>query len=245
VALVGVQLALGHVAVRLGERPRPAGEDLVRDGQCRGVIPGDDRREPVAPDVPGAYPLAELQLPVGAEVGAAGRGEVLEGAGDEGLGRPCGSRGRELHGRPSPVHHLADVPEAEVGDVETGGRADLEHGHRQLELLRRRHGVAQMRLVGVLDEVGVGRQGEVADAQLFERPQPDARVLDRGGPEAVGDEAPLEPFPARVGSGLEDDRVGQRRLAALEVDHLDLPGGRRLVHRVAELRERHRLLDVG
>ncbi len=180
-------------------------------------------------DVAGADALAELQLAVAADVGAAGVGEVLERARDERLGRPGGSPWGELDGRPALAHDLADVlAEAEPGHVEAGGGADLEHAHRQAEVLRRQHRVAQVLLVGVLDEVGVGGEREVADAELDEGLEPEAGVLGRGRPEAVADHAPLEAALAGVLRRREHHRVRQSRLAALEVDGADA-ARRRLV----------------
>jgi hypothetical protein len=106
--------------------------------------------------------------------------------------------------------------------------------------LGRDHGVAQVGLVfEVLREIRIRRQREVGHAQLGERGEPHEGVVERLGPEAVGDEADLEPRLAGVTRRGQHDRVGEHGLAALEVHHRTA-GHRRLVDDVVHLGQRHR-----
>ena len=152
-------------------------------------------------------------------------------------------RGRERDGRAPLVHDLADVAGAGAGHADVRRRPHLEHARRDAELPRRQDGVAQLLLVGVLDEVGVGRQREVGDAELGEGRQPDLGVGDGRRPEAVADDADVEAALAGALRRREHDGIRQRGLAALEVHVGDAQLGR-LVDDARQLRQRHRPVRV-
>jgi len=113
---------------------------------------------------------------------------------------------------------------------------DRDRSNRDAELFGRGRGVLgqAVLLLAVMEEITAHR--EVLDKTL-EGPQPLQRVAHLGRPVGVGDQTNLETRPGRRLHRLQQYRVKQERLAALEIDPLHRPQLIGLVEDLVELIE--------
>ena len=191
--------------------------------------------------------LAEVHVAERVHVHPAGIAQILTGTCREVCPRSPGGAFYQAGRRPPAVHHRR-FPRRKLAHRGRGAGClrcgDRDHGQRDAQDLGRRLrklGLAPGPLAAV---VRITADGEILD-QAGKGPEPLQGVLQLGGPVGVGDHADPEVQVSGYAHPVEQDRVVQKRLAALKVDPVnraDVPG---LMQDPADVLDRHRAILPG